>query len=326
MNECRTWLRTIILCSVTVAGASVIQAQAADYPDKAVTIISDAGAGSSVDVATRVIAAGLDNIWGQTVAVVNHPGATGSIAARAVSAAAGDGYTLYTPASSTFIALPTVAPNLPIKLPRDFLPIGFLVDQPMFIAVDPASGITSLRQLIDRAKAAPGTISAAVSGVGRITHLTSILIQQRAGITLIPVPYTGGPSAALADVATGRVTMIIEGYTGIIGAVNAGQVKLIATGAPQRLAEFPDLPTVAETIPGLSASGWVMMAAPLGTPAPIIAKVSASLTKVVNDPEIKRKLAVTGNYTHAMTPEEIQAFIAKQQETWQPVVQSIPSH
>ncbi|HXW42723.1 MAG TPA: tripartite tricarboxylate transporter substrate binding protein [Xanthobacteraceae bacterium] len=312
-----------VLSALLVAAASSARAQAGNYPDKAVTIISDAGAGSSVDVATRVIADGLSKIWGQTVAVVNHPGANGSIAARAASDATGDGYTLYAPASSTFIALPTAAPNLPVKLPRDFLPIGFVVEQPMFVAVDPASGISSLRQLIDRAKAAPGTISAAVSGVGRITHLTSILIQQRAGITLTAVPYTGGPSAALADVSAGRVTMIIEGYTGIIGAVNAGQVKLIATGAPQRLAEFPDLPTVAETIPGLSASGWVMMAAPLGTAAPIIAKVSADVTKVVDDPDIRKKLAVTGNYTHAMTPQETQAFVVKQQEIWQPVVQSI---
>jgi len=323
MKHARHTLRLAVCGLMTLAAISAACAQAGNYPEKPVTIISDAGPGASVDVATRVVADGLSKIWGQTVAVVNHPGANGSIAARAASEAAADGYTLYTPASSTFIALSTVAPNLPVKLPHDFLPIGFLVDQPMFIAVDPASGITSLRQLIDRAKTAPGTISTAVSGVGRITHLTSILIQQRAGITLIPVPYTGGPSAALADVSSGRVTMIIEGYTGIIGAVNGGQVKLIATGAPQRLSEFPDLPTVAETIPGLSASGWVVMAAPVGTPAPIITKVNADLTKVVSDPDVKKKLAVTGNYTHAMTPEETEAFVGKQQETWQPVVQSL---
>lgn len=303
--------------------AAGVPAPAQNYPSKAVTIISDAGAGSSVDVATRVIAAGLGEIWGQTVAVVNHPGANGSIAARAASEAVADGYTLYTPASSTFIALPTVAPNLPVRVPRDFLPVGFLADQPMFLAVDPASGITSLQRLIDRAKAAPGTISTAVSGVGRITHLTSILIAQRAGITLVPVPYTGGPSAALADVSSGRVTMIIEGYTGIIGAVNARQVRLIATGAPQRLPEFSDLPTVAETIPDFSASGWIVMAAPLGTPAPAIAKVNSDLAKLVNDPVIKTRLAVTGNYTRAMTPEETQAFVIKQQDIWEPVIQSL---
>jgi tripartite-type tricarboxylate transporter receptor subunit TctC len=318
----RVGLQIVIVGLFALATTSLAHAQSR-YPEKSVTIISDAGPGSSVDFATRVIADGLSKVWGQTVTVFNHPGANGSIAARTASDATADGYTLYTPASSTFIALPTVAPNLPVKLPRDFLPVGFVADQPMFLAVNPASGIASLQGLIDRAKKEPGTISTAVSGVGRITHLTSILIQQRAGITLVPVPYTGGPSAALADVFSGRVNMIIEGYAGIAGAVNAGQVKLIATGAAQRLAEFPDLPTVGETLSGLSPSGWVMMAAPLGTPAPVIAKVSADLTKVVSDPDLKKRLAVTGSYTHAMTPDEMQAFVARQQEMWAPVVQSI---
>jgi tripartite-type tricarboxylate transporter receptor subunit TctC len=316
-------MQLAILVVLALAAASTARAQAGNYPDKPVIIISDAGAGASVDVAIRIIADGLSKIWGQNVAVVNHPGANGSIAPHAASEAIGDGYTLYTPAGSTFIALPTVAPNLPVKLPRDFLPIGFIADQPMFFAVNPATGITSLRQLIDRAKKDLGTISTPISGIGRMTHLTSILVQQQAGITLLPVPYTGGPGAALSDVASGRVSMIIEGYSGIIGAVNAGQVKLIATGSAKRLPEFPDLPTVAETIPGFSATGWIIMAAPVGTPTPIIGKVGADLTKVVNDPDIKKKLASTGSYARAMTPDETQAFVAKQQETWLPVVQTI---
>ena len=320
MRGCRSLLPMAVVC---LAALALTPARAADYPDKAVTIISDAGPGASVDVGTRIIADGLSKIWGQTVTVVNHPGANGSVAARAASEAPGDGYTLYTPASSTFIALPNVAPNLPVKLPRDFLPIGFLADQPLFLAVNPASGITSVRDLVDRAKKAPGTISVAVSGVGRLTHLASILLQQQAGIALIPVPYTGGPSAALADVFSGRVAMIIEGYAGIIGAVTAGQVKLIATTAAHRLAEFPDLPTVGETIPGVAASGWFVMAAPVGTPAPIITKVSADAARVVNDPDIKKRLAVLGSYTNAMTPQETEAFVLKQQEMWQPVLQHI---
>jgi tripartite-type tricarboxylate transporter receptor subunit TctC len=320
MSGCRSSLRVAVLCLATLA---VTAAHAADYPDKAVTIISDAGAGASPDVATRIVADGLSKMWGQQAVVVNHPGANGSIAARAASEAPNDGYTLYAPALSTFVALPTVAPNLPVKLPRDFLPIGFIAEQPMFLSVDPKSGITTLPELIDRAKKAPGTLSIAVSGVGRMTHLTGLLLQQKAGIKLIPVPYTGGPSAALADVAGGRVTMIIEGYPGVIGAVNAGQVKLIAVASPQRLPEFPDLPTVAETIPGFAAAGWLIVAAPVGTPAPIIAKVSADIAKVVVDPEVKKKLAATGSYTHAMTPDETGVFVAKQQETWLPVLQTI---
>jgi len=319
----RCWLLFATLCLLATPEAVLTSARAAGYPDKSVTIISDAGPGASVDVATRVIADGLSKVWGQTVAVVNHPGANGSIAAHAASDAVADGYTLYTPASSTFIAAAAAAPNLPVKMPRDFLPIGFLTDQPLFVAVNPATGITSLQQVIDRAKKDPGAISVAVSGVGRVTHLTSVLIQHRAGVTLLPVPYTGGPSAALADVFSGRVAMIIEGYSGIMGAVQAKQVKLIATGAAKRLAEFPDLPTIGETIPDLVASGWIVMAAPLGTPKDIIAKVSADLTKVVSDPEIERKLAAMGNYTNVMTPDQVQAFVARQQEIWLPVVQEI---
>jgi tripartite-type tricarboxylate transporter receptor subunit TctC len=325
MTGRRNWICLAAIGLATLCGTSLTKAQTANYPDKPVTIISDAGAGASPDVAMRIVAAGLSTIWGQQAVVVNHPGANGSIAARAASEAAPDGYTLYSPALSTFLALPTVAPNLPVKLPRDFLPIGFIAEQPMFIAVDPKSGITTLPQFIDRAKKAPGTLSIAVSGIGRMTHLTGLLLQQRAGIKLIPVPYNGGPSAALSDVASGRVNMIIEGYPGIIGAVNAGQVKLVAVASPQRLPEFPDLPTVAETIPGFAAAGWLIVAAPLGTSALIVSKVSEDLTKVLNDPDVKKKLLATGSYAHAMTPDQTLAFVDKQQETWLPVLKTIPA-
>ena len=104
------------------------------------------------------------------------------------------------------------------------------------------------------------------------------------------MPYNGGPAAALADVAGGRVSMIIEGYSGIVGSVKAGQVKLIAVASPERLPQFPDLPTVAETIPGFAARGWQVLVAPLGTPAPIVSKISADLAKVVSDPDFKQRL------------------------------------
>ena len=326
MRVCRTWFAVAALVVSSLTAASVAPARAADYPDKAVTIISDAGTGASPDVAMRIVAAKLSDIWGQQAVVVNHPGANGSIAARAASEAAPDGYTLYSPALSTFLARPTVAPNLPVMLPRDFLPVGFIAEQPMFISVDPKSGITTLPQFIDRAKKSPGTLSIAVSGIGRMTHLTGLLLQQKADIKLIPVPYNGGPSAALSDVAAGRVNMMIEGYPGIIGAVNAGQVKLIAVASPQRLPEFPNLPTVAETIPGFAAAGWLIVAAPVGTPKPIVDKVSADLAKALDDPDVKKKLLATGSYAHAMTPAQTLAFVDKEQATWLPIIKTIPAH
>ena len=299
-------------------------AQALKYPEKPVTIISDAPPGSTPDVDARFIAASLSKLWHQQAVIVNHPGANGSIAARVASEAPPDGYTLFMPALSTFVALPSIAPNIPIRLPRDFLPIGFTAENPMFVAVNPGLGVTSLPELIALAKKQPGKISIAVTGVGRLTHLTGLLLQERAAIELLPVPYNAGPAAALSDVASGRVSMIIEGYSGIVGAVKSGQVKLIAVAAAQRLAQFPDLPTVAETIPGFSATGWQVLVAPLGTPAPIIEKVDGDLAKVVSDPEFQRVLANIGSYSHAMNAKEALAFVEQQQAIWLPVLERIP--
>ena len=162
-----------------------------------------------------------------------------------------------------------------------------------------------------------------MTGIGRLTHLTGELLQMRADIKLLTVPYTGGPAPALGDVIGGRVSMIIEGYSGIVAAVKAGSVKVIAVASAERLPEFPDLPTVAETIPGFSATGWQVMVAPLGTPAPIISKVSADLRKVVTDLDFKKRLGAIGSYSRAMSPEETLGFVAKEQETWLPVVQRI---
>jgi tripartite-type tricarboxylate transporter receptor subunit TctC len=222
-----------VLCLLATSPAAL--AQTAKYPEKPVTIISDAPPGSTPDVDARFIAAGLSKVWGQQAVIINHAGANGSIAARVAAEAAPDGYTLFMPALSTFVAPPSVAPNIPIRLPRDFLPIGFTAENPMFVSVNPGLGVSSLPELIALAKKKPGTISIAVTGVGRLTHLTGLLLQERTGIELLPVPYNAGPAAALSDVAAGRVSMIIEGYSGIVGAVKAGQVKLIAVAAAQRL-------------------------------------------------------------------------------------------
>ena len=316
-------------CGLLKAAAALLlslpalAAQAQTYPSKPVTIIADSAPGASPDVAARIVADALGKIWGQQAVVVNHPGANGSIAARAAADAPNDGYTLFIPVSSSFLALPTVAPNLPLKLPRDFTPIGFVAAQPMFIAVAPSLGVKTLTELIALAKKKPGALSIAVTGFGRMTHLTGLLLQEKADIKLLPVPYTRGPASAIGDVASGRVSIIVEGYSGMIGSVKAGQVKLIAVASQQRLPEFPDVPTVAETIPGFSASGWLALVAPLGTPNSVITKVGVDLTKVLNEPEVRQKLATTGSYAQSMTAQEVLAFAAKEQATWLPLLDKL---
>src|SRR5262249_23203954 len=252
-----------------LSAAAQGHAQAQQYPSKPVTIISDSAAGSTPDAVLRVIADRLGQIWGQQVLAVNHPGATGSIASRIAADAPADGYTLYMPVLSTFVSLPGAAPNLPIRLPRDFSPIGFAGENPMFIVVNPSLGITTLSDLIARAKGCPGEVSCAVTGIGRLTHLTAELLQSRAGIDLLIVPYTGGPAQAIGDVVSGRVACMIEGYSAIAGAVESGSVKAIAVASEKPLAEFPNLPTVAEMLPGFSATGWQVLVAPIGTPESI---------------------------------------------------------
>ena len=319
-------MKTIALAVGLALASSAGALAQSDYPNKPVKIIIDSAPGSATDVAARLMAERLSQVWGQQAVVDNRPGAGGSIAVRAASTAIPDGYTLYVGAASTFTALkgaPGVAPNLPIELPRDFAPIGFITQQPMFIAVSPKIGVKSLPELIELAKKKPGELSYATTGRGRITHLTMELLQQRTGIKLQMIPYSGGPTAAMSDVGTGRVAIVIEGYSGLAGGLNSHLINGIAVASLERLDDFKDLPTVAETVPGFLAGGWNVLLAPVGTPDAIIKKASVDLRKAMDDAELKQKLAALGAFVHPMTPEQVTAFAQEQQRTWRPVAEKV---
>jgi tripartite-type tricarboxylate transporter receptor subunit TctC len=308
---------------LTTTTSVAAHAQSASYPSKPVRVISDSAPGSAVDVGLRVIADGLTQYWGQQVVVVNHPGAGGAISARIAAEAAPDGYTLYAPALSVFLAVPGKAPNLPLSLPRDFVPIGLTAEQPMFVGVAPSLGIGTLPELIAMAKNRPGAISYAVTGVGRLTHLTGELIQMRASIKLQMVPYAGGSAQALGDIIGGRIPMIIEGYSGLAGAYQSGALRAIAVGSAQRLPGFPDVQTISETLPGIVATGWQAVVAPVGLPEAFVRKVSDDLRAVLVRPEIKDKLAARGAYVHPASPAEAEAFVRDQQELWKPALEQV---
>ncbi len=318
-TKAAVYVALALAAQVAAADSSV---QADDFPNKPIRMISDSAPGSAVDVTFRMVMDRLGKVLGQQIVPVDQPGASGAIAAHAASEAVPDGYTLFAPAISLFIALPGKAPNLPLILPRDFLPVASLLDQPMFICASAKSGIKTLPELIARAKAEPGRIGFATTGIGRITHLTGLLLQSRAGITLQVVPYTGGPAAALTDVIGGRVPMIIEGYSGLAGAIQAHTLIPLAVGSRHRLAEFPNLPTVAESYPGFAAGGWQGIVAPLGTPAAAIAKVNEALKTVLAEPDLAKQLAARGAYVDAMTPPEVNAFVNAQQTQWKPVLEA----
>jgi tripartite-type tricarboxylate transporter receptor subunit TctC len=307
---------------LAVAAAAAAPAQTDDYPTRPIRIISDSAPGSAVDVTFRMVMDRVGTLLGQQIVPVDQPGASGAVAAHAAAQASADGYTLFAPAISLFIGVPGKAENLPLMLPRDFLPVGSLIAQPMFICASQASGIKTLPELFARAKAHPGEISFATTGIGRITHLTGLLLQSRADIKLQVVPYTGGPAAALTDVIGGRVPMIIEGYSGLAGAIQAHSLNVLAVASTHRLPDFPDLPTVAETLPGFSAGGWQGIVAPLGTPAPAIAKFNAALNKVLSQTDLAQQLALRGGYVNPMSPAETNAFVDAQQAQWKPVLEA----
>src|SRR6202045_4607387 len=229
-----TPFKIVALCLPLLATAAAPPAQADDYPNKPIRIISDSAPGSAIDVTFRIVMDRLGTVLGQQSVPVDMPGASGAIAAHAASDAIPDGYTLFAPAISLFIALPGKAENLPLMLPRDFLPVASLIDQPMFICANEASGIKTLPDLIARAKQNPNQFSFAATGIGRTTHLTGLLLQSRADIKLQVVPYTGGPAAALTDVVGGRVPLIIEGYSGLAGAIQAHSVNVLAVASTHR--------------------------------------------------------------------------------------------
>jgi tripartite-type tricarboxylate transporter receptor subunit TctC len=299
---------------LALAATIASPAFAGEYPSKPIKVISDSAPGSAVDVSFRMVMDRLGAALDQQIVPIDQPGAGGAIAAHAASEAIPDGYTLFAPALSLFIALPGKADNLPHILPRDFLPVGSLAQLSVFICASPQSDIKTLPDLIARAKARPGEIAFAATGIGRITHLTGLLLQSRAGITLETVPYAGGPAAALTDVIGGRVPLIIEGFGGLAGAIAAHKVNVLAVASAHRLPDFPDVATVAETLPGFAAGGWQGIVAPLGTPAPAIEKINQGLRQVLAEPELAKQLALRVAYVDPMSPAEVNRFINAQQE------------
>jgi tripartite-type tricarboxylate transporter receptor subunit TctC len=314
---------SLVALALLVAGTFSTARAQGDYPNRPLRIVVDSAAGSTVDVVTRIVADKLGQSLGQQVQVLNHPGGGGAIAARVAAAATNDGYTIYAPAASSFITLAGKAQNLPLMLPRDFAPIGFLSEQPMFVSVIPSFGVSTLPELVVRAKAQPGALSYAATGVGRISHLTAELLQMRAGMKMQLVPYTGGPAQALNDALGGRVPIVVEGYPGVIGAVRSGALKPIAVSSAQRLGEFPDVATVSEMLPDFNAGGWQVFVAPLGTPDPILKRLGAEINKVLSLREVIDRFAAIGGYPRLMTAEQAVAFVQAQQRQWTPVLEQI---
>jgi tripartite-type tricarboxylate transporter receptor subunit TctC len=319
-------VRLLSLAALACLAASHDARAQSDYPNNTVRIVVDSAPGSANDSTSRVLGDRLSKVWNQPVVTLNQPGAGGGISAKVASQSPADGYTLYMPSTSVFLALPGgpgVAPNMPVELPRDFESISYILEQPLYIGASHKSGINTVADVIRMAKEKPGEVSYAATGRGRLTHLTMELLQVRANIKLQLVPYAGGPAQAMNDVMSGRVPLVLDGYAGLAPAIKGDLIKGLASTALKRPPGFENLPTVAETVPDFFVGAWTILLAPKGTPEAILRKVHNDMRIVLDDPEIRAKLALNGGYVRHMAPQELTAFVQKEQKTWRPILEQV---
>jgi tripartite-type tricarboxylate transporter receptor subunit TctC len=302
-----------------------LPAAAQDYPNKPVTIITPAAAGNSPDVITRLVADRLTQIWKQQIVVLNRPGAGGLIAAQA--AAAGniekDGYTLYMTQASTFTVLPiTQEGKMQVDLQKAFVPIGLVGEQPIALAVNkdvPANTTAELIALVN--KTSGGMLYGATNRGGQ-SHLTGELFRERSK-TNISFVHAAGAAATLNDVIAGRIPIVFEGLAGLSPGLQSGSVRLLAVAAPKRLPNLPDLPTIAEAVPGVVSSGWLVLMAPTGTPDAIIQKVAADLKTVLAQKDVIERFQVLGTYTRDLSPAQTAEFMRSEEKLWWPIVRQV---
>jgi tripartite-type tricarboxylate transporter receptor subunit TctC len=311
--------RRSFLAGGAALAVTVGRAKAQGFPSGPVKIVVAVGPGSSPDVCSRVLAEELGKLWGQQVIVINQPGGAGAVAIRAVAATPPDGQTLYMALASNFIALPELQTNFPVDLVRDFVPIGYVGDHPMVIAVSPELGVNTLAELIALAKTRKGELNVAAGNRGSTLHLTAEWLRIAAGIDATLLHYPAA-SQALTDVLGGRVQIMVDAVPSMRGSIEGGRIKPLAVATKTRLPNFPNLPTVAETLPGFEAVGWLALMAPPGTPAPLARRISDDLRKVLAEPAFEKRYEDLGTYIRLTTPDELTAFIREQQRVWGPVI------
>jgi tripartite-type tricarboxylate transporter receptor subunit TctC len=296
---------------------------AQNYPNKPVRLIVGFGAGGPTDVIARYIAQDLTVSMGQSVIVENRPGANAIIGTEAVAHSSPDGYTLLFSSLSLLVnpLLPGTKANYdPFK---DFAPISNAANLPMVVVTVAGSPIVSMRDLVAQARAKPGELSYATSGIGGSTHLAGAMLETMTGIKMINVPFKGnGP--ALVEVLAGRVTFMFYPVVGIADQIAAKKLKALAVGTVAPLADFPGVPTTAEVgFPGLEQTApWVGMLAPAGTPPAIVNRLAEEMRKSLARPETRERMKAQGAVIIGDTPAEFAAFLRKDNERWAQVIKA----
>jgi tripartite-type tricarboxylate transporter receptor subunit TctC len=289
---------------------AVLTASAQGYPVKPVKLVVPFPPGGSLDVAGRLIAQKLTEAWGQSVVVENKPGAGGNIGADLVAKAPADGYTILLGALSTHAVNPSLYASMPYDAARDFAPITLIAVTPNVLVVNANSPVRNVQEFIAYTKANPGKLSFGSGSNGSAGHLAGELYKVETGTDAVHIPYKGGAPATQALLA-GDTQFMFDNLANAMAQVKAGKLRALAVTTAKRSILAPELPTMAEAgVPGFDISTWYGLFAPVGTPAVIVAKWNAEVTRILNTPDVRARFVADGAEPAPDTPEQFSRFIA----------------
>jgi tripartite-type tricarboxylate transporter receptor subunit TctC len=303
------------------ACAPLLAAAQAPFPAKPVTLVVPVAPGGILDTVARMIAPDLGKqLGGQSVIVDNKPGASGNIGAAYVAKSAPDGHTLLVGYSMFHVGNPSMFRNLPWDPLRDFAPVAMVAVSPHVVAVNPSVPVQTLKDLVDLAKREPKMLNYASPGSGSVPHVGMELFKQQTGIDIVHVPYKGaGPM--MQDVIAGNVQVTIATPPSLLGFVQSGRVRALAIAAKERHPLMPTVPTTAEAgYPNFELEAWVALFAPAGTPADVIAKLTAAVRESLQAPAVVERARATGMEIRYMTPTELDATVRKDLQYWSKVI------
>ncbi len=317
------WTVKSIAVAVALLLAAAAGAQTAStgqaYPNKPVRIIVPFAPGGATDIVTRILGQKLTEAWGQTIVVDNRAGAGGNIGADLAAKATPDGYTLFMPSGSVMTANQHMYKKIPFNPEKDFVAITNVASGPQIVAVANSLAAKSVKELVALAKSKPGSITFGSAGVGTQTHLAAENFLYSAGIEATHVPYRGeGP--ALTDLVGGQIQLLTPNLSAAIGFVNTGKIRALAVTSKQRASQVPNIPTVAETIPGFENLGWFGLVAPTGTPKAVIDKLHADTVKALQTADIKKRFDELGMAPVGNTPAEFAKAMKEESARWAKVV------
>lgn len=309
------------IAAITAFACTASIAAAQDYPNAPIHLISGFPPGTTADISARVVSARMSKTLGQQIVVENKPGAASSIAGTYVARAAKDGYTLYIASAANMINA-AMSSNLQFDIMKDFTPIALITSTPTVLVVTSELGVKSVKELVALAKEKPGTISFGSSGVGSSTHLALELFNSLAGVKIAHIPYTGSPQV-VTDLLANRIQGYFSPASTVMGHVQAGKLVALAVTDAKRSTFMPQLPTMTEAgVPDCVSVLWFGIAAPAGTPQPIIDKLSKAANEAVKSDEVVK--ALHGQTVEAIggTPDQFRRHMEAEQKRWNAVVAS----